>query len=102
MDSEKPLKDFEKIILVASWGVRKFQCYTLNASSTTIYISWAEVVSLVKDKGVHVQLRAKLLDLEMYGVKLAQGKDVWQINGEMLSMVAEPASEVQEETLEAP
>ena len=69
MESEKSLKDFEKLISIASWGVRKFQCYTLNAHSTTIYTPWSEVVALAKDKGVHIQLRAKILDLEMYNVK---------------------------------
>ena len=89
MDSEMHLKDFEKLIQLASWGIRKFQCYTLNAPLTTIYTPWLEVVALVKDKGVHVQFRAKLLDLEMYNVKWAPGKDVWQVNGEILSMVNE-------------
>ena len=49
-----------------------------------------------------MQLRAKLLDLEMYNVKWAPGKDVWQINGEMLSMINDVQDIEIHEGLEAP
>lgn len=61
--TESKWSETEQIISLASWGVRKFQQYALNAPRIEIVVPWKEQISFIHDKGIHPRILVKLLDL---------------------------------------
>lgn len=45
----------------------------------------------IKDKEVHVKVRARLLDFEMYNCKWKAGKSMWQAQNNVVNFAHDPA-----------
>lgn len=63
--------------MLASWGVRQFAPTLVHAPGIEIVLPWKEQVDCVHNKEVHMRLRARLLELEMYNCKFVVGRSVW-------------------------
>lgn len=75
--TEEKQTEFLQLVSVAVWAVRKLRSYLQIASVVEVVLPHQEMVRCVRDKEVHLALRAKLLDMDLYGVQWVAGKTVW-------------------------
>jgi hypothetical protein len=61
--TEKKKAPVEKLLLTTTWAVRMLKRYVLFAPYTIVYLPLPEHITLIRDRAVHMRIRAYLLDL---------------------------------------
>lgn len=74
----------EKLLVTATWAVRALRRYILFAPTIIIFLPLPEHIAVIRDKHLHMRIRAYLLDLEMYNIEWRVGDHLMCPSGELL------------------
>lgn len=82
--TERKWGEFEQLVSVVSWGLRKLKRYTMFSPKITIQVEHDEEALLVLDRDAHMRLRALLIDLTLYRCQWKAGVNQWKFGAEVL------------------
>lgn len=73
--TESKYTELEKLVFAVGWAVRKFPSFFMRCQNVEVILPLPEMVMCIKDKGVNLKLRARLLDLEAITITWKKGKN---------------------------
>lgn len=84
--TEQKWAALEQWVALVSWALRKARRFTTTAPRCTVYLPTPEEVAVILDKSAHLRLRALAVDLTLYKVEWAAGRNVWTLGEDLVQL----------------